>query len=97
MQISFRTNELKAAFEAEAVAVKLWGNKAGRRYAERVRFLQGVTNILQIRQAKTLDLHFLKGGRYPGRHAIRLDEFWRIIVLIEGTTIRIEEVSKHYD
>jgi plasmid maintenance system killer protein len=97
MQISFRTNELKAAFEAEAIAVKLWGPKAGKRYAERIRFFQSAPSLLVVRQAKSLNLHVLKGGPYKGHSAVRLDEFWRLIVSITGTSVLIEEVSKHYD
>jgi plasmid maintenance system killer protein len=97
MQVTFRTNELQQAFGDVAVGRKLWGQKTAVRYIDRVRVLQSAQSVLDLRQMKSLDLHFLKGGRYPGRHAIRIDEFYRIIILIDGTNVRVEEVSKHYD
>ena len=47
---------------------------------------------------RSLALHPLKGGM-KGKHALRIDDSWRLIVVFVGDAmkvVRIEEVSKHY-
>ena len=68
-------------------------------YVQRVDALYAAPDAQAIRALRSLVLHALGGGR-KGQHAIRLDGFYRLIVVFENwtmTVVRIEEVSKQYD
>lgn len=98
MNVKFRSDRLRKCYEDERTRKKKWGEKIGRSYVKRVDALYAAPDARALRALRSLDLHALKGDR-EGQYALRLDDFYRLIVKFEDramTLVSVEEVSKHY-
>lgn len=69
-------------------------------YLSRIRTLESATDERDIRALKALRLEALKGKRYRGKHSIRLNDQWRLIIELSGhgesTRATIVELTNHY-
>lgn len=92
----FASDALEERFRSFQEATRVWGAEVARAYVKRVTFLVQAEDERAIRAYRGLRLHALK-GRFAGRSAMDLVGRWRLIVTISGDTVRIEEVSNHYD
>ncbi len=95
MQVEFRTRRLRGAYEREAVAVRLWDAEAARWYAHFVDYMLEAGGIADLYGYRRMRFHPLHGER-DSEHAMRLSGRWRLIVTVQGDTVTIEEVSRHY-
>ena len=98
MEVSFRTNQLRRAFQESAMANRTWGMEVGRRYITRVNELYAVRDLQEAYNIRSMRLHPLKGSK-RGELSVYLTGRWRLIVT-EGETeesVVIREVSNHYD
>ena len=78
------------------MAVRRWGDKAGRKYVTRIIQLMNARDFADIRALAALRVHQLKGAR-RGQWAMDLTERWRLVVRLEGDdAVIVEEVSRHY-
>ena len=99
VDVRFRTDTLKRAYEEEKVRTREWGERVARLYVRRVDTLYAAENAQTLRLIRALRFHALKGDR-KGQYAIDLDEAYRLILKFEGkamTIVQVEEVSHHYD
>ena len=99
MDVRFATELLRRAYEDRKVRTRAWGEFVARLYVRRVDTLYAAENMQTLRAITSLHLHALKGD-LKGKHAIDLDDAYRLILTFEGkqmTIVRVEEVSKHYD
>jgi proteic killer suppression protein len=98
MDVTFRTNALRACYEREDKAISLWGPKIGRQYRKRINDLYAATDHRTLYALRHLRFHELGGDR-KGQYAINLDNAWRLIVTFgnaQFTVVRVEEVTDHY-
>lgn len=69
-------------------------------YLRRIRSLEAAGDERDIRAQKALRLEALKGKRYRGKHSIRLNDQWRLIIEFSGhgdsKTVTIAELTNHY-
>lgn len=99
MYVVFRTRRLEKCYLLAEAGEGEWGRHVARRYIERVNLLRAVARIDDLRTFPSLHVHPLKGQR-KGQYAIDLTRRHRLIFTLEGSdpeTVRIEEVSKHYE
>ena len=99
VDVKFRTDKLKRAYEDDRVRTREWGERVGRLYVQRVDTLYAAENAQTLRSVRALRFHALKGD-HKGQYAIDLDAANRLILKFEGkamTVVRVEEVSHHYD
>ena len=90
---------LRQAYQQEVVRVRLWGSKIARLYVQRINALYAAKGAREIFALRSLALHPLRGV-LAGKYALRLDGFWRLIVVFIGKemkVVRVEEVTKHYE
>lgn len=99
MIVSFKTKRLEQCYREYRLAVRFFGEEAGRRYIERINIIKQVNDLDNLLRLPSLRCHPLKGSR-EGQYAAKLTGFYRLIFTLEGESleiVRIEEVSKHYD
>lgn len=99
MQVTFRTNELRQAYERHAEAVRRWGASIARRYVQRIEILQAATTADDLFKIAPLKFHPLRAAR-KGQYALVLQGKMRLIVTFADqtmTAVWIEEVSDHYE
>lgn len=97
LEIEFANRRLESCYESLRDATRAWGLRVGRAYIVRVQFLAQAATLHDVRQMRSLRFHQLTGKR-SGQFALDLGERWRLIVTFhEPGTIRVEEVSNHYD
>ena len=69
-------------------------------FLRRIRSLEAAGDERDIRARRALRLEALKEKRYRGRHSIRVNDQWRLIIEFSGhgesKTVTIGELSKHY-
>ncbi|MEO6326722.1 MAG: type II toxin-antitoxin system RelE/ParE family toxin [Thermoanaerobaculia bacterium] len=69
-------------------------------FLRRVRALEAALDDRDLRAQKSLHFEALKGKSYGGRHSVRLNEKWRLIIEITGAgaqrSVTIHEISNHY-
>ena len=94
MQIRFRTDELREAFERHQRGVRLWGEQVARKYIERVKILEAATSVDDLSKIPPLRFQPLTGDG-KGRYSILLADRSRMIATFDLTmTIAwVEEVS----
>ncbi len=95
MQVEFRTRRLLRAYEHGDVAVRLWGADAARWYANVITFMRSATGARDLFAYGHMRFHPLHGDK-AGKHTADLTNRWRLIVTLEGGTVTVEEVSRHY-
>jgi plasmid maintenance system killer protein len=97
MDVSFRNNRLQHAYQKSEIAIRRWGQAAGRKYIQRIEMLHAAKDFGDVQQVRSLRAHPLKGKR-GGEWALDLTESWRLIVRPSksGQEISVEEVSQHY-
>lgn len=98
MQVRFRSTNLQQAYEQSGTAAQLYGQAVGRKYIMRIDALLAAKDWSQVRAARYLRAHPLKGAR-QGQWALDLTGRMRLIVLpsVNGEEVEVREVSKHYD
>ncbi len=92
MEVRFGTDQLRKAYEYRKVRTKAWGEVVARLYVRRVDTLYAAENMQTLRAIASLRLHALKGDR-RGKHAIDLDNVYRLILTFEGTHMTIVSVG----
>ncbi len=98
MKVKFKSAKLRKCYESEHKAVREFGALA-RKYTSTINVIYACETIDDLYKFPQLDFHPLKGNR-AGQFAISLSGNMRLIVSKQdedGTVIRVEEVSKHYD
>ena len=98
MKVQFGSRHLQRCYEESKEAIRTWGADVGRKYVQRVGILLATRTFADLYSIRALRLHPLKGER-EGQYAITLTGRWRLILtcLPDEQTIRIDEVSSHYD
>ena len=96
VDLAFDDLRLARAHADHSVAVRLWGEVVARKYAQRIELIASAPAFPDLVTLAALRLHPLKGP-LAGRWAMVLHGRWRLIVAIEGNSVRIMEVSNHYD
>lgn len=97
MNIEFATNELRVRAGSESAANRAWGAIVGRRYVQRVRLIYAARDWQVLIDIRSLRIHPLRGER-AGLWSMVLHDRYRLVFSLPGTdTVRIEEVSNHYD
>ena len=79
MNIEFRTNRLRRAFELESQAVRRWGTDVGRIYIRRLIQIQAAPSMEDLFEIRSLRFHPLTGDR-RGQFAASLMGRWRLIL-----------------
>lgn len=97
MQVSFRTSQLRRAFEESKQGVRLRGEAVARKYIMRVVTRESARDFDEVRSLVSLRAHPLRGTR-EGQWALDLTARYRLIVRLsnDGEEVVIEEVSSHY-
>ena len=95
VEIEFASSQLETRFTTLTEGVRVWGEPVARAYQRRVNFLAASATMQQLRDQRSLHLHQL-AAPWAGKCSIRVQDRWRLIVSISGSTIRIEEVMNHY-
>jgi plasmid maintenance system killer protein len=96
--VKFRTDELLKWFESAKAARKALGEQIATAYRRQIELLQAAPNTAEL--SKIPQLHFkamAKGSPREGKYGVRLSGMMRMVVSIEGQTVVVEEVSKHYE
>ena len=97
MNVEFASNELRVRATSEREAVRAWGPLVGRKYSQRIRFIYSARDIHALAQVRSFRVHPLRGSR-EGMWSMVLHDRWRLIfTLPDPASVRIEEVSNHYD
>ncbi|MCA1789714.1 MAG: type II toxin-antitoxin system RelE/ParE family toxin [Thioalkalivibrio sp.] len=99
LRIRFRTNKLEKQFQSGKAAIRAYGPEVAKRYVQRIVVIQAAEDLEELKGLPALDCHPLKGNR-DGQWALSLNGFYRLVFTVldaDGTEIRVEEVSKHYD
>ena len=95
MLVGFRSSHLQRCFEDEVLAVRAWGQVAGKGYVRVIRILTAVRDFRDLYRLSQLRLHPLHGSR-SGEYAMTLSGRWRVIVTLEEPGVVVEEVTNHY-
>lgn len=99
MQLEFKTRRLERAFVQSSRATREWGAVIGRRYVERLVFIQAAGTVADLRAAWSLRFHGLTGVR-EGQYAVTLTGNWRLVLSLPdgeaGRRIRVEEVTDYH-
>lgn len=98
MQVEFRTARLKRCYVQSAAAVREWGEKAARRYIERVNVLKKAKSAEDLYKIASLAFHPLKGDK-KGRYGLTVIDRMRMEVTFRDkamTIVHVEEVTQHY-
>ena len=97
MQVKFRTNELREAFERHQRGVRLWGAQVARRYIERVKILEAANSVDDLFKIPPLKFHPLTGDG-KGKYSVALVDRSRMIATFEDLAMTIawvEEINTH--
>ena len=69
-------------------------------FLRRVRALEAALDDRDLRAQKSLHFESLKGKIHAGKHSLRLNEKWRLIIEVAGAgsakSVTIHEISNHY-
>jgi proteic killer suppression protein len=97
--VAFTSKRLERLYTA-GVGAKEYGEQVVNAFLRRIRTLEAAVDERDVRAQKALRLEALKGKRYKGRHSIRVNDQWRLIIEFSGhgesKTVTIVELSKHY-
>jgi len=96
LELSFANRHLQQAYEHEAVATRAWGRAAGRRYGDALNIITAAASVSVLYAYPGFRFHPLRGDR-AGQFSLVLVGRWRLIVTVQGDTVRVEEVNRHYD
>jgi len=94
VQVSFRSIQLRHAFERAGNGYRLWGRQVGDRYIQRVRYILDANSVQELYRIQSLHLHPLSGP-LDGFHAMTLIGRWRLVLTIGSDIVTIEEVTNH--
>jgi proteic killer suppression protein len=98
VQVEFRTARLERCYVQFRAAVREWGDKAARRYIERINVLKSSKSADDLYKVPSLAFHPLKGDE-KGRYALTVIDRMRMVVSFRDrvkTIVRVEEVTQHY-
>ena len=99
MIIHFAEGRLEALYVSGKGAGKL-PEPVVNAFLRRVRALEAALDDRDLRAQKSLHFESLSGKRYAGRHSVRLNDKWRLIIAISGAgsqkAATIHEISNHY-
>jgi proteic killer suppression protein len=99
LRIEFSSNRLERAFTDYSRATRDWGEPVGRKYVERIVFIQAAATVADLRNARSLRFHALSGRR-EGQYAVMLTGNWRLVLSLRdgetGTVVIIEEVVDYH-
>lgn len=98
MKVTFANRRLDRCYHARRSAVREWGDNIGDRYIRSIELMKMSSSMQDMRAYSSLRLHRLQGRR-AGQFAVSLNARWRLIFTYNEyeETIRILEVSNHYD
>jgi proteic killer suppression protein len=69
-------------------------------FIRRIRTLEAAVDERTLRALKSLHFEALHERRYRGKHSLRLNDQWRLVVAISGSgdekTVAIHEITNHY-
>lgn len=99
MELQFRSQRLKKAFESEKQAIRNWGPDVGKKYVTTVHFLGNVESMDDLRSFAFLRFHGLRGNR-AGQFAVSLTGKWRLILKAgddDGAIVVVWGVEDYHD
>jgi plasmid maintenance system killer protein len=97
MNVEFASNELRRRAGEASEGTRAWGSVVARKYVQRVRQLYVARDMRDLTALQLLRVHRLHGDR-AGLWTMALHDRWRLVFSNpEAGTIRVEEVSNHYD
>jgi len=69
-------------------------------FLRRVRAIEAAVDERDLREQKSFHFESLRGKAYSGKHSVRLNDKWRLILGIAGSgnrkTVTVEEITNHY-
>ncbi len=99
MIVAFARKELERLYTAGDGAED-YAEQVVNTFLRRVRTLEAAVDERDLRAQRALRLEALKEKRYRGKHSIRVNDQWRLILEFSGhgedKTVTIMELSKHY-
>ena len=98
MQVEFKTDELARWFREPKTARKALGEQIAKAYRRQIELIQVTPTTAEL--SRIPQLHFkamAKGTPLAGKYSVRLSGFMRLVLSIQGQTVVVEEVSKHYE
>lgn len=97
MRVTFANAHLERCYLNSSLAVREWGSHVAARYIGRVDLVADAKTLRDVALVRSVRLHPLKGDR-RGQYALALTDRWRlVIVLLDDDSVRVEEVTNHYD
>lgn len=98
MKFSFASRKLEKCYLDGEEAIRTFGPKVGRLFVRRMATISAANDLSDLYLFRSLRLRPLKGTR-EGQLAMELDRNWRLVITYneEEKSIRIEEVTNHYD
>jgi plasmid maintenance system killer protein len=97
MKVEFANNDLRQRWEHQPLRRRAWVDVVAAKYLQRVGQLQEASGLSAISSLRSLRVHPLKGGR-AGQFTMILHDRWRLVFsMVDSETVRVEEVSNHYD
>ncbi len=97
MDFRFGSNSMRRAYESSSVALREWGEAAGKAYIARVNQIKHSKTLADL-SAGSSKFEALSGDR-KDQYSFRLTKGMRLIMTLEdnGATVVIHEVSDHYE
>jgi plasmid maintenance system killer protein len=96
MEVTFASKRLHDCYLSFAEGSRVWSPMVARKYIQAITILAQAETLAQVSPIRRLRLHRLHGPR-DGQLAVDLHGRWRLCFTVDGTRVRIEEVSNHYD
>lgn len=98
MKLEFASRKLERCYLDGDEATRAFGPKIGRVFLRRIATISAANDLSALYSLRSLRLHPLKGER-EGQLAMDLDKSWRLAITYneKEKSVRIEEVTNHYD
>ncbi len=98
MKFDFASRKLERCYLDGNEATRAFGPKIGRLFLRRIATISSANDLSALYSLRSLRLHPLKGER-KGQFAMDLDKSWRLTITYneKENSIRVEEVTNHYD
>lgn len=99
MRIEFGDDDLRRLYEDENFHHPRLGADLVRQYRKKVNFLYSASDLRDVANYRALRFEKLQGDR-DGQHSIRLNEQWRLILLVssddEGQVLEVVEIMDYH-
>lgn len=99
MRVAFADNKLKRLYTDPEYRPARYGPELVRAYRKKVTLLRAASDERELRAHKSLRLEKLRGD-LAGRHSVRLNQQWRLIIKFEadvdGKLVLIVEIIDYH-